>query len=125
MGSFLGLNGTITDGSGMMAVMTKLLKQELASDAEEEGLVPALSGRFTSMQKVPSVSDLSDPESSLGESSEHSLSPFRSLETRFFIRHAHHSYTRTHTLARARAHDLRFHGYIERKGRLCNSCWTV
>jgi len=48
--------------------MTKLLKQEMFSDAEEEGLVPTLPGRDTSMQKVPSVSDLSDPESSLGES---------------------------------------------------------
>jgi len=66
MGSFLGANG-ITDGSGMLTVMAKLLKQELASDAEEEGLVPALSGRVTSMRKVPSLSDLSDPESSLGE----------------------------------------------------------
>ncbi|XP_032677627.1 ETS-like protein pointed isoform X1 [Odontomachus brunneus] len=64
MGSFLEANG-ITDGSGMLTAMAKLLKQELASDAEEEGLVPALSGRFTSMQKVPSLSDLSDPESSL------------------------------------------------------------
>ncbi|XP_014468884.1 PREDICTED: ETS-like protein pointed, isoform P2/D isoform X4 [Dinoponera quadriceps] len=64
MGSFLGANG-IADGSGMLTVMAKLLKQELASDAEEESLVPALSGRFTSMQKVPSLSDLSDPESSL------------------------------------------------------------
>ncbi|XP_031835880.1 ETS transcription factor pointed isoform X3 [Nomia melanderi] len=45
--------------------MAKLMKQELTSDAEEEGLVPALSGRFTSMRKVPSLSDLSDPESSL------------------------------------------------------------
>lgn len=51
----------------MLTVMAKLMKQELASDAEEEGLVPALSGRFTSMRKVPSLSDLSDPESSLGE----------------------------------------------------------
>ncbi|XP_072756687.1 transforming protein p54/c-ets-1 isoform X2 [Anoplolepis gracilipes] len=63
MGSFLA-NG-ITDGSGMLTIMTKLLKQELFSDAEEEGLVPTLPGRDTSMQKVPSVSDLSDPESSL------------------------------------------------------------
>lgn len=66
MGSFLSVNG-ITDGSGMLTMMTKLLKQELASDAEEEGLVPALPGRITSMRKVPSLSDLSDPESSLGE----------------------------------------------------------
>ncbi|XP_018400246.1 PREDICTED: ETS-like protein pointed isoform X1 [Cyphomyrmex costatus] len=64
MGGFLGANG-ITDGSGMMTVMAKLLKQEMSSDAEEEGLVPALPGRVTSMQKVPSLSDLSDPESSL------------------------------------------------------------
>ncbi|XP_018302283.1 ETS-like protein pointed isoform X3 [Mycetomoellerius zeteki] len=64
MGSFLGANG-ITDGSGMLTVMAKLLKQEMTSDAEEEGLVPALPGRVTSMQKVPSLSDLSDPESSL------------------------------------------------------------
>lgn len=67
MGSFLGANG-ITDGSGMLTVMAKLLKQEMTSDAEEEGLVPALHGRLTSMRKVPSLSDLSDPESSLGES---------------------------------------------------------
>lgn len=66
MGSFLGANG-ITDGSGMLTVMAKLLKQEMTSDAEEEGLVPALPGRVTSMRKVPSLSDLSDPESSLGE----------------------------------------------------------
>lgn len=65
MGSFLGVNN-IADESGMLTVMTKLLKQELISDAEEEEL--ALSGRLTSMQKVPSLSDLSDPESSLGES---------------------------------------------------------
>lgn len=65
MGSFLGPNACITDGSGMLTVMAKLLKQEMTSDAEEEGLVPALSGRVTSMRKVPSLSDLSDPESSL------------------------------------------------------------
>nr|XP_012149095.1 PREDICTED: ETS-like protein pointed, isoform P2/D isoform X3 [Megachile rotundata] len=65
VGSFLG-GGSISDGGGgMLTVMAKLMKQELASDAEEEGLVPALSGRFTSMRKVPSLSDLSDPESSL------------------------------------------------------------
>ncbi|XP_017791496.1 PREDICTED: LOW QUALITY PROTEIN: ETS-like protein pointed [Habropoda laboriosa] len=63
VGSYLG-GGGISDGGGMLTVMAKL-KQELASDAEEEGLVPALSGRFTSMRKVPSLSDLSDPESSL------------------------------------------------------------
>ncbi|CAL1675912.1 unnamed protein product [Lasius platythorax] len=63
MGSFL-VNG-ITDGSSRLTIMTKLFKQELSSDAEEEGLVPTLPGRDTSMQKVPSVSDLSDPESSL------------------------------------------------------------
>ncbi|XP_070525259.1 transforming protein p54/c-ets-1 isoform X4 [Cardiocondyla obscurior] len=61
MGTFLGASG-ITDGNGML---TKLLKQEMTSDAEEEGLVPALPGRVTSMRKVPSLSDLSDPESSL------------------------------------------------------------
>ncbi|KAH0944937.1 hypothetical protein HN011_007754 [Eciton burchellii] len=72
MGSFLGANG-ITDGSGMLTVMAKLLKQELASDAEEEGLVPALSGRVTSMRKVPSLSDLSDPESSLVLTVGHSM----------------------------------------------------
>lgn len=66
MGSFLGANG-ITDGSSMLTVMAKFLKQEMTSDAEEEGLVPALPGRVTSMRKVPSLSDLSDPESSLGE----------------------------------------------------------
>ncbi|XP_015190301.1 PREDICTED: ETS-like protein pointed, isoform P2/D isoform X7 [Polistes dominula] len=66
VGSFLG-GGSITDGGGggMLMVMAKLMKQEQASDAEEEGLVPALPGRFTSMRKVPSLSDLSDPESSL------------------------------------------------------------
>lgn len=83
MGSFLGANG-ITDGTGMLTVMAKLLKQELASDAEEEGLVPALSGRFTSMRKVPSLSDLSDPESSLGESLRISSHlPSRSSKMRF------------------------------------------
>lgn len=66
VGSYLG-GGSISDGGGMLMGMAKLMKQELASDAEEEGLVPALSGRFTSMRKVPSLSDLSDPESSLGE----------------------------------------------------------
>ncbi|EZA58199.1 hypothetical protein X777_01563 [Ooceraea biroi] len=65
MSNFLSANG-ITDGSGMLTVMAKLLKQELTSDAEEEGLVPALPGKVTSMRKVPSLSDLSDPESSLG-----------------------------------------------------------
>ncbi|XP_043786971.1 ETS-like protein pointed isoform X1 [Apis laboriosa] len=64
VGSYLG-GGSISDGGGMLTGMAKLMKQELASDAEEEGLVPALSGRFTSMRKVPSLSDLSDPESSL------------------------------------------------------------
>ncbi|XP_076636194.1 ETS transcription factor pointed isoform X4 [Colletes latitarsis] len=64
VGSYLG-GGSISDGGGMLTVMAKLMKQELASDAEEEGLVPALPGRFTSMRKVPSLSDLSDPESSL------------------------------------------------------------
>nr|XP_012217806.1 PREDICTED: ETS-like protein pointed, isoform P2/D isoform X3 [Linepithema humile] len=64
MGSFLAAN-SIIDGNGMLTVMAKLMKQELPSDAEEEGLVPALPGRITSMQKVPSLSDLSDPESSL------------------------------------------------------------
>ncbi|XP_024876239.1 ETS-like protein pointed isoform X4 [Temnothorax curvispinosus] len=64
MGSFLGANG-ITDGSGMLTVMAKLLKQEMTSDVEEEDLVPDLPGRVTSMRKVPSLSDLSDPESSL------------------------------------------------------------
>ncbi|XP_076228813.1 ETS transcription factor pointed isoform X2 [Nomia melanderi] len=64
VGSYLG-GGSINDGGGVLTVMAKLMKQELTSDAEEEGLVPALSGRFTSMRKVPSLSDLSDPESSL------------------------------------------------------------
>ncbi|KAL6440228.1 hypothetical protein ACFW04_003070 [Cataglyphis niger] len=63
MGSFLASG---IDGSGMLTIMTKL-KQELFSDAEEESLVPNIPGRDTSMQKVPSVSDLSDLESSLGE----------------------------------------------------------
>ncbi|XP_026675292.1 ETS-like protein pointed isoform X7 [Ceratina calcarata] len=67
VGGYLG-GGSISDGGGMLTVMAKLMKQELASDAEEEGLVPALSDRFTSMRKVPSLSDLSDPESSLGKS---------------------------------------------------------
>ncbi|XP_029170919.1 ETS-like protein pointed isoform X4 [Nylanderia fulva] len=62
MGSFL-INGT--DGNDRLTIMTKLFKQELSSDAEEESLVSTLLGRDTSMQKVPSVSDLSDPESSL------------------------------------------------------------
>ncbi|KAK0098902.1 hypothetical protein PV326_000063 [Microctonus aethiopoides] len=53
-------------GGGVMMMMAKYMKQELASDAEEEGLVPALPARFTSMRKVPSLSDLSDPDSSLG-----------------------------------------------------------
>lgn len=78
MGSFLGANG-ITDGSGMLTVMAKLLKQEMTSDAEEEGLVPALPGRVTSMRKVPSLSDLSDPESSLGESFQSQCMPFSFL----------------------------------------------
>ncbi|XP_043274998.1 ETS-like protein pointed isoform X2 [Venturia canescens] len=52
-------------GGGVMMMMAKYMKQELASDAEEEGLVPTLPGRFTSMRKVPSLSDLSDPDSSL------------------------------------------------------------
>ncbi|XP_018337399.1 PREDICTED: ETS-like protein pointed isoform X3 [Trachymyrmex septentrionalis] len=64
MGSFLGAN-IITDSCSMLTMMTKLLKQEMTSDAEEEGLVPILPPRITSMQKVPSLSDLSDPESSL------------------------------------------------------------
>ncbi|XP_011257767.1 ETS-like protein pointed isoform X4 [Camponotus floridanus] len=65
--SMHGLLSTRYDGtgSGMLTIMTKFLKQEMFSDAEEEGLVPTLPGRDTSMQKVPSVSDLSDPESSL------------------------------------------------------------
>lgn len=50
-----------------MMMMAKYMKQELTSDAEEEGLVPTLPGRFTSMRKVPSLSDLSDPDSSLGK----------------------------------------------------------
>ncbi|XP_051165625.1 ETS-like protein pointed isoform X3 [Leptopilina boulardi] len=52
-------------GSGVMLMMAKYMKQELTSDAEEEGLVPTLPARFTSMRKVPSLSDLSDQESSL------------------------------------------------------------
>lgn len=47
--------------------MAKYMKQELGSDGEEESLVPDHPGRFGSMRKVPSLSDLSDPESSLGE----------------------------------------------------------
>lgn len=78
MGSFLGAN-SIADGSSMLTVMAKLLKQELASD-EEEGLVPALPGRITSMRKVPSLSDLSDPESSLGESFQSQCLSSRPLE---------------------------------------------
>lgn len=57
-------------GSGVMMMMAKYMKQELTSDAEEEGLVPNIPGRFSgafAMRKVPSLSDLSDPESSLGE----------------------------------------------------------
>ncbi|XP_043471072.1 ETS-like protein pointed isoform X2 [Leptopilina heterotoma] len=52
-------------GSGVMLMMAKYMKQELTSDAEEEGLVPTLPARFTSIRKVPSLSDLSDQESSL------------------------------------------------------------
>ncbi|EGI59694.1 hypothetical protein G5I_12096 [Acromyrmex echinatior] len=82
MGSFLGANG-ITDGSGMLTMMAKLLKQEMTSDAEEEGLVPALPGRVTSMQKVPSLSDLSDPESSLGcDVTRRHATPLHSREAR-------------------------------------------
>ncbi|XP_011498888.1 PREDICTED: uncharacterized protein LOC105363016 [Ceratosolen solmsi marchali] len=58
-------------GSGVMMMMAKYMKQELTSDAEEEGLVPNIPGRFAgafAMRKVPSLSDLSDPESSLGKS---------------------------------------------------------
>ena len=54
-------------GSSVMLMMAKYMKQELTSDAEEEGLVPTLPTRFTSMRKVPSLSDLSDQESSLGK----------------------------------------------------------
>lgn len=69
MGSLLeyGNIGGRISGDSSMLMMAKYMKQELASDAEEEGLVPTLPGRFTSMRKVPSLSDLSDPESSLGE----------------------------------------------------------
>lgn len=42
------------------------LKQESIDD-NEEALVPA-SRSLGSIQKVPSISDLSDPEASLGES---------------------------------------------------------
>lgn len=51
--------------SGAMIMMAKYMKEEQISDAEEEGLVPTLPARFTSMRKVPSLSDLSDQESSL------------------------------------------------------------
>lgn len=59
--------------SGVMMMMAKYMKQELSSDAEDEGLVPNLppgAGRFAgsfAVRKVPSLSDLSDPESSLGK----------------------------------------------------------
>ncbi|XP_046477884.1 protein C-ets-1 isoform X1 [Neodiprion pinetum] len=53
-------------GGDGVKMMVKYMKQELVtSDAEEEALVPAFHTRFTSMRKVPSLSDLSDPESSL------------------------------------------------------------
>ena len=66
MGSLLGYGGV----SGSVSVMSKYMKQEITSDAEEEGLVPNIPGRFAgafAMRKVPSLSDLSDPESSLGK----------------------------------------------------------
>ncbi|XP_020281129.1 ETS-like protein pointed isoform X5 [Pseudomyrmex gracilis] len=60
MGSILLTN---TDGNNtVLTVMAKLLKQELGSDAEED-TGPALPGRI--LRKVPSLSDLSDQESSL------------------------------------------------------------
>ena len=65
---FSNIGSKISNGDSSMLVMAKYMKQELASDAEEEGLVPTLPGRFTSLRKVPSLSDLSDPESSLGKS---------------------------------------------------------
>ena len=68
-GAGAGCMSDVSDVGIMM--MAKYMKQELTSDAEEEGLVPNSSGRFNgafSMRKVPSLSDLSDPESSLGKS---------------------------------------------------------
>ncbi|KAI4481935.1 hypothetical protein M0802_013806, partial [Mischocyttarus mexicanus] len=87
-GNYLG-GGNITDGGGfggMLMVMTKYMKQELASDAEEEGLVPTLPGRFTSMRKVPSLSDLSDPESSLDFYDTHRVSVDRIARCQFTLR---------------------------------------
>ena len=48
-------------------MMAKYMKQEVISDNEEESLVPNMPGRFDSMRKVPSLSDLSDPDSSMGK----------------------------------------------------------
>lgn len=61
------------------------MKQELTSDAEEECLVPTLPARFTSMRKVPSLSDLSDPDSSLGESLLHQFFIFLSERKYIFV----------------------------------------
>ncbi|XP_043471071.1 ETS-like protein pointed isoform X1 [Leptopilina heterotoma] len=69
-------------GSGVMLMMAKYMKQELTSDAEEEGLVPTLPARFTSIRKVPSLSDLSDQESSLGKCNNVDLIDFLSADNR-------------------------------------------
>ncbi|KAL7298307.1 hypothetical protein TKK_0008656 [Trichogramma kaykai] len=61
--------GHLGYAAGDMTEVAKYMKQELPSDAEEEGcVVPSYTGRMTgsfAMRKVPSLSDLSDPESSL------------------------------------------------------------
>lgn len=70
LGCGVGLSGR-PGSTSMMMMMAKYMKQELTSDAEEEGLVPNIPGRFGgafAMRKVPSLSDLSDAESSLGKS---------------------------------------------------------
>ncbi|XP_023316778.1 protein C-ets-2 isoform X2 [Trichogramma pretiosum] len=61
--------GHLGYAAGDMTEVAKYMKQELPSDAEEEGcVVPSYTGRMNgsfAMRKVPSLSDLSDPESSL------------------------------------------------------------
>ncbi|KAH0558111.1 hypothetical protein KQX54_014428 [Cotesia glomerata] len=52
--------------SEVMMMMAKYMKQESTSDVEDESIMPRGPERFTSMRKVPSLSDLSDPDSSIG-----------------------------------------------------------
>lgn len=58
--------GSLSSGEVMM-MMAKYMKQESTSDVEDESIMPRVPDRFTSMRKVPSLSDLSDPDSSIGE----------------------------------------------------------